>query len=319
MKRATMICLIVAAALIVLGGLVSVWAMSQNDWEFAFSSKLETREVVVSEAFQDILIRTDTEKIAFRPSDDGKCRVIFTEREKERHTAVVRDRTLRIGVEDTRKWYDHFSLFSSGISEITVCLPQAEYAALKIDEKTGDISLPEDFSFESIHITVSTGDVSCAASAKGDLKIGASTGDIHVKGVTAADLELSVSTGRVELSEAVSTGAVVVTVSTGKAKLSDVQCVNLYSDGSTGDLKLENVVASGVITVQRSTGDVSFEQCDAAELAIKTDTGDVKGSLRSSKVFIVSSDTGRIDVPESVTGGKCKITTDTGDIRITTP
>ena len=69
----------------------------------------------------------------------------------------MRDGMLRIGVEDTRKWYDHFSLFSSGVSKITVCLPQAEYAALKIDEKTGDISLPEDFSFKSIHITVSTG------------------------------------------------------------------------------------------------------------------------------------------------------------------
>jgi hypothetical protein len=41
--------------------------------------------------------------------------------------------------------------------------------------------------------------------------------------------------------------------------------------------------------------------------------------LLSEKVFITKSDTGRIDVPETVTGGKCKITTDTGSIRIYIP
>ena len=46
-------------------------------------------------------------------------------------------------------------------------------------------------------------------------------------------------------------------------------------------------------------------------------TGDVTGSLCSEKVFIARSDTGHISVPETVNGGKCSITTDTGDIIIT--
>ena len=60
-----------------------------------------------------------------------------------------------------------------------------------------------------------------------------------------------------------------------------------------------------------------FELCDAGELFIETDTGNVKGSLLSEKIFIVSSDTGRIDVPKSTSGGRCEIETDTGDIKIT--
>ncbi|MBQ1821155.1 MAG: DUF4097 family beta strand repeat protein [Clostridia bacterium] len=71
------------------------------------------------------------------------------------------------------------------------------------------------------------------------------------------------------------------------------------------------------ISIERSTGDVRFEQCDAAELSIDTDTGDVTGSLRSDKVFIAQSHTGDVSVPGSTSGGKCRITTDTGDIRIT--
>ena len=48
-----------------------------------------------------------------------------------------------------------------------------------------------------------------------------------------------------------------------------------------------------------------------------TDTGDVKGSLLSEKIFIPTTDTGDVDVPKTVTGGRCEITTDTGDIKIT--
>ena len=57
-----------------------------------------------------------------------------------------------------------------------------------------------------------------------------------------------------------------------------------------------------------------FVPNDAGELTVLTGTGDVTGSLLSAKVFITHSDTGMVDVPETTTGGKCKITTDTGDI-----
>ena len=65
--------------------------------------------------------------------------------------------------------------------------------------------------------------------------------------------------------------------------------------------------------------DVRFEGCDAGELSVRTDTGDVTGTLLSGKVFLVQSDTGRVEVPKTVSGGRCEIATDTGDILIETP
>ena len=76
------------------------------------------------------------------------------------------------------------------------------------------------------------------------------------------------------------------------------------------------MIAEGAISIERETGDVRLDRCDAAEITVLTDTGDVEGTLLSEKVFIVATDTGKKDVPESLTGGKCKITTDTGDIVI---
>ena len=98
--------------------------------------------------------------------------------------------------------------------------------------------------------------------------------------------------------------------------LRNVTCENLTSNGNTGDLDLMNVIANGKFSLERSTGDIKFDKCDASEIFIKTDTGDLTGSLLSEKVFIVSTDTGNIDVPKTVSGGRCEITTDTGDVKL---
>jgi DUF4097 and DUF4098 domain-containing protein YvlB len=99
-------------------------------------------------------------------------------------------------------------------------------------------------------------------------------------------------------------------------KFSSVTCQALVSDGDTGDMILNSVTATEKFIITRDTGDVRLDGCDAAEIFITTDTGDVKGSLLSEKVFIARSKTGKIDVPKTVNGGRCEITTDTGNINI---
>ena len=79
---------------------------------------------------------------------------------------------------------------------------------------------------------------------------------------------------------------------------------------------MKNVVASEGFIIERGTGDVSFDSCDAAEIFVETSTGDVKGNLLSDKVFIAKSDTGKVNVPKTVLGGRCEIKTDTGNITL---
>ena len=76
------------------------------------------------------------------------------------------------------------------------------------------------------------------------------------------------------------------------------------------------MIAEESISVERSTGDVRLDRCDAGELSVKTSTGSVAGSLLSEKVFVTHTDTGRVDLPATAVGGKCEITTTTGNIRI---
>lgn len=79
---------------------------------------------------------------------------------------------------------------------------------------------------------------------------------------------------------------------------------------------MKRVIAEGEFDIKSDTGDVKFSDSDAEEIYAETDTGDVTGTLCSEKIFQTHSDTGDIHVPDSLTGGRCKITTDTGDIEI---
>ena len=201
-------------------------------------------------------------------------------------------------------------------SKITVYLPKAEYAALFIKESTGKVEIPKDFKFSGVDISLSTGDVQFFASASELIKIKTSTGDIRIDNILAGDIELSVSTGKVTVSDVTCNGDIKINVSTGRMNITDTKCQNIISNGSTGSVSLKNAIAAEKFSIERSTGGVKFESCDADEIFVKTNTGDVRGSLLTDKVFITQTDTGSVDVPKTVTGGRCEISTDTGDIII---
>ncbi len=318
MKRSVKLWLAAAAALVLLGALTVGGVMAANQWDLAAlgGADYETSTFEIGESFRDISVSCGAEDVRFLPSDSGRCRVVFYEEKSRTPFASVKDGTLSIGVTDARKRLEDYISFAFERASVTVYLPPAAYGALTVTGGTGDVSVPAEFAFDSVGISVSTGDVDCRASASGQLRIGTDTGKIRLDGVSAGSLELAVSTGAVELRSVACAGAAALTVDTGKAFLTDVTCGSFATDGGTGDLFLTDVVAAGTLGVERSTGDVRLDRCDAAEISIRTDTGDVIGTLRSEKVFIVRTDTGRVDVPDTAAGGKCTITTDTGDVSI---
>lgn len=313
----TKVWLIIAVSFVLLGGILFAGVMSTLGWDFTKLSteKFETNTYEISEMFDAISMDTDTADIVFAASDDGICKVVCFEQENAKHSVVVQDDTLTIRVADQREWYQYIGInFST--PKITVYLPEDPYTALLIKESTGAIEIPKEFKFEDVDISLSTGAVKFFASVSDVLKINTSTGGIHVESISAGVLDLSVSTGNITVSHVTCDGDVKINVSTGKTNMTDIRCKNLISSGDTGDISLKNVIATEKFSVERSTGDVKLERSDAAEIYIETDTGDVTGTLLSEKVFIAETDTGRVDVPKTATGGKCEINTDTGDIKI---
>ena len=107
-----------------------------------------------------------------------------------------------------------------------------------------------------------------------------------------------------------------LSASTGRVTVCDVRCKNLTAEIDTGDITLKNVIAEEVLVITADTGDIRFDGCDAWEIFAETDTGDITGTLLSEKVFLAETDTGKIQVPQTTAGGQCRVTTDTGDIKL---
>ncbi|MBQ9227259.1 MAG: DUF4097 family beta strand repeat protein [Eubacterium sp.] len=285
-----------------------------------YPSQLRTGTMVsntyeVSEAFDSLRIDADTEEIRFVPSADGACSVVCYEEENAPHQVRVENATLMIGGEKKPKV--NFFLFT--VTEhltITVYLPQNSYRTLTVAADTGDTVIPQDFSFDSISVSLSTGDVTCSASADGTVAIETDTGAINLSDCTAAAMALTSDTGKISLSDVTLTENLQLTSNTGAVTLNRVLCQQLNGTSDTADLLLTDVLAEGEFRLVSDTGDITFNSCDAAAIYAKTDTGDIAGTLRGEKVFLTETDTGRINVPKTVTGGRCELITDTGDITI---
>ena len=280
---------------------------------FQPAAQYETNEYSITDPFRSISVTTDTPDIVLIPSETVS--VVCTEQENAKHSVSVKDGILQIEIIDQRKWYERIGL-NFGTAKIAVYIPQAQYETLTIQGSTGKVNIPEGYGFTMLDIHQSTGDVTCQASTAETLKIKTSTGSIHVENVIAGHLELSVTTGKITITDVRCSGDMQVSVSTGKTSMTNVTCKNLTTNGNTGDIVLKNVVAEEKFTIKRSTGHVKFEGCDAAEIQVTTDTGDVTGTLLSEKVFQCETDTGKVDVPKTTSGGPCEVKTDTGDIRL---
>lgn len=318
MSKNTKMWLVIAASLVIIGGIIFGGVMTMLKWDFSKLStvKYETNNYAIDEAYKNISIVTDTADVLFVPAKNQETSIVCHEQKNMKHSVAVNDDTLVINVVDTRKWYEYFGI-SFGASKITVYIPQGEYSTLRVKSSTGDVEIPKDFKFESVDISENTGNVTNYASASEMIKIKTSTGDIRVENASAGALDLSVSTGGINMDNITCEGDINTRVSTGKTNITDTKCKNIISSGNTGDLSLKNVIATENFSIERSTGDIMLDGSDAAEIFIQTDTGNIKGSLLSDKVFITNSDTGSVNVPKTANGGKCEIITDTGDIKIT--
>ena len=319
MRKSTKIWLLSSFSLILLGSITFTATACAVNWDFSkFSTvELETNTYTFTESFQNLSIDVNTADLTFLPSDNGESKVVCHEDIKQKHSVTVQNDTLTIQQSDERVWYDHISIIGSGNTEIKVYLPQTQYIALTIETSTGDIKIPENFTFDSVNISGSTCDIEGSMAVTNSLIMKITTGDITLKNVTAGEASLTLSTGDITVKSSTFENALTTKVSTGDTELIDITCKNLTHNAKSGDIDMKNVIIAEKMSITTSTGDVELERCDAGEIHIQTSTGDVQGSLLTTKDFHADSNTGDVKVPSSSEGGKCEITCSTGDIHIT--
>ena len=266
--------------------------------------------------FTNIKIESDTDDIRIVYNDGKATEVLTPIRERLRYDVTVEGDTLVIRMDDQRKWYDYISIFGDP-GTITLSLSERDYENLYISADTSDVSVDENFTFGSADIAVSTGRIEYYPVTIGDVSLSATTGSVYVNCKMVSNITVKVSTGDISLENLTCNGDLTLTSSTGDAKLTNVQCLNMFTKGTTGKFTINSGCVIGKLTVKRSTGDVILNGFKAGEIEIETDTGDVTGTLLENMEFHTKTSTGSVNVPHSIAGNLCKITTSTGDIQFT--
>ncbi len=298
MSRTAKIWLIIAGICVILGPALIIGATAAAGGGNLFNAqKYETVTHEIGSTFDQIAVDTDITDVTIATANEKQCRVECSEPEKMKHTAEVENGTLVIRSSDSRQWYEHLFSFASHSPKVVIYLPQSAYASLQIDTHTGDVTIPSGFTFDTLTVNNNTGDVECSASVTKTLTVKEDTGDISLSCPNAGELDITASTGDIDVTSAKVKGTVSV-------------------KSSTGDITLTDTVAEKKFQIESSTGDVGFRGCDAADIKVKTSTGDVTGTLLSDKIFVTDTSTGDVKVPQTSSGGRCEISTSTGDILI---
>ena len=336
MKK-NIVLIIVAICLIIAGAALVGAALVAADFSLSglASEKFEEVTHTVNGDFEHIMISTDIHNVTLAPSTDSVCRIVGSESDALAIEAEIEDNILVVKIKDDRKWYDHIGIYTDE-ADMTLYLPKSIYTSLTVATLTGDVLILEDFTFDGAAIAASTADISVFAKIEGELALACSTGDITVSGVNPTKLDASVSTGDIHIENVTTEGKITLECSSGEVELHGVEAGEIVSKGTTSDILLKNVIVENEINIKRSTGDVTLTSTlsgslvietssgdvelnlsDAESIDIKTSTGKVDAILLSDKIFKCSSSSGSIRIPDTHSGGVCKVTTSTGNIHIT--
>ena len=287
MKKIILVPIIAGSALLLAGTVLFGVCLANS----INAGKSITKTVDV-EAYNKLNIKINTADVELKVSEDGSRKVVLEETEKLYHTVEVSNNTLSIKSVDAREWYERLS-FSLAM-KVTIYAPKEAYETSSIEVSTGNIIVPNDYSFTDLNVAASTGNISLETNAK-NINASASTGNINLNKVNVTeDIDVSTSTGHISFT--------------------DVKAKNINASASTGHVNLKNTILENNLKIKTSTGDVKFDDSDAHSIDVETSTGDVTGTLLTAKLFDCQSNTGDVRVPAPSGDSPCKVRSSTGNI-----
>ena len=281
------------------------------------SLNFESHTYTIEEPFTSLFIDGAECDVRLLPSEDGDCRVVCRESVQIDHTVRVVDGTLTVERVDHRRWYERIMNFRWGRMEVSVYLPESTYASLSVSSVSGDVTVPADFSFTEAEVQSTSGNVRFLASVENGLSVKTVSGDLSVQEVSPKSLHVRSTSGDVTLSSIRVEGELELRTVSGDLELSQVDCGSLDAETTSGEVDASALRAVEDLRIKTVSGDVDLRSCDADTLWIKTTSGDVSGRLLSEKIFVTNTTSGSVRVPPSASGGKCEVTTTSGDIKFT--
>ncbi len=199
--------ILVATVLTIVGAVIfaGVLAVVKFDFTKLSTQKLETNTYEFNEDFESISVNAETAAVTFVPSEDDICRIECVEEESLTHSAKIENGTLTIAAVDSRKWYDYICI-NFWSPKVTVYLPKDVYTSLWVGTETGNIEIPDKFSFKTVAVTGTTSNISCYANVSESIELNTTTGNIALSSAQPETVKLSATTGKIVVNDVACTG-----------------------------------------------------------------------------------------------------------------
>ena len=111
MKTSKKVAIIVSVVVIIIGLFLCGGAAIAMDFKFSNIGYRDyvTNTYIVEDMFMRVTVEAKEYNVRLHVSEDGQCKVEYTEDEKVSCSVKVEDDTLAIPVIDTREWYEYIS------------------------------------------------------------------------------------------------------------------------------------------------------------------------------------------------------------------
>lgn len=293
MKKAKMTAIIIASIVLVVGVAVTVasLAVARFDISGLLGNKKISYEVSDLEAFERISICESSCDVRVE-STVQEPYIEYTGSDSVTHNVTVKDGTLVIEGVDGRKWYEKILSFVDG--KLTLYLPHGNEYELEISTKSGNVTIERAFNAKTVNVTTASGNVECGSDASEGATVETTSGNVNFNGCHGKKISAKTTSGEIYAGGAI--------------------CLEASFESCSGNVELEGVNVRDSLNVETTSGNIELDECDSAALKLVSTSGNISGELLSEKVFMAKSTSGRINVPFGLSGGKCEITTTSGNI-----
>lgn len=304
MKKATKITLWIACGMMIVGLALYIAAVITTGQFGLYRTELLTESpesfhsetVTISNTFRNILVEELACDVRIAPSTDGTCSVIYPTSKRYTHTATVSGDTLTVRGTSVRSFLNFFSI-TLGTQEVVIYLPINQMEDLSITTVSGDITVPEGFSVQTLSAKSTSGDIEVACQVSSSLSVGTVSGDPSLSHCSPWRMTCSSTSG--------------------DFSIKDVTADTLEVGTVSGEIDLEDVTVEEEAVLSTTSGDIWFENLESPYLSAKTTSGDVSGTSPTAKDFLTQTTSGNVKIYGSQEGQpQWRITTTSGNIRI---
>ena len=180
--------------------------------------EFETHEYEIKENYKDIKIVTDTADIQFILSEKPNTFIVCEEEKNANHSVMVKENTLRIEVNDNKKWYEDIGI-NLRAPKITVYLGKSEYGNISLKNDIGNILLDNIIVTGKIAIETDTGNVKFEECDASEVFIETDTGNVTGSFVTDKVVFAESNTGNIDIPKVIADEKCEIITDTGNIKI----------------------------------------------------------------------------------------------------